>query len=404
MTRAVLLRAAAAGMPAVGEVVQAVVGCGRPETGHPVGSRARQASSGRRRLHGLTHGTGGRLRSRRPLASRVIAAGLLAVPPLLTLATPSAAEAPVAVGWWNLAHQLVEPPAPPGVDEGELLLQGGGASPTAYAALRFALPSGAVAGVLTLPVDPDGGPARADAVTVCRAGAAWEPAENGAYADAPAPDCAVRLPAVVAPDGAALLVADVARLARGETLDLVLLPGPSDRVVLAAPTAAALAVSRSPEVPEPAPAVTEPPPPAADPSTSTPVAAPEPEAPAPGGPAPDQLAAGPAFPAAPPEPVTAPAAGLAVAPVLTEAVPAASALPPASVTASRPLVPAAFDDDRTRVLVVLEALLVLAFFGLLGWGPFARLHALTGEPAPVAATSRGIGRFTRERTGAAPRL
>jgi hypothetical protein len=61
------------------------------------------------------------------------------------------------------------------------------------------------------------------------------------------------------------------------------------------------------------------------------------------------------------------------------------------------------DDARTRGIVVLEALLVAVFFGLLGLGPLARLARLTGQTAAVTG-ERGVGRFRSVREGRAPRL
>ncbi|MGB8651886.1 MAG: hypothetical protein WCD35_14630, partial [Mycobacteriales bacterium] len=61
------------------------------------------------------------------------------------------------------------------------------------------------------------------------------------------------------------------------------------------------------------------------------------------------------------------------------------------------------DDRRTRLLVGLEAVLLVGWFGLLGQGPLARLARLTGQ-RPVARTERGVGRFAAVRVGPAPRL
>jgi hypothetical protein len=61
------------------------------------------------------------------------------------------------------------------------------------------------------------------------------------------------------------------------------------------------------------------------------------------------------------------------------------------------------DDDRTRLFVLLELLLLVVFFGLLGQGPLAPLGRRAGAAAPVA-TERGVGRFRQHREGRPPRL
>jgi hypothetical protein len=82
--------------------------------------------------------------------------------------------------------------------------------------------------------------------------------------------------------------------------------------------------------------------------------------------------------------------------------PAASSAPPGTAASfDRERVAA---DQRTRYLVGVEALLVLATFGLLGWGPLSRLSGLTGFTAVGASTTRGVGRFVRERSGEVVRL
>ena len=57
-------------------------------------------------------------------------------------------------------------------------------------------------------------------------------------------------------------------------------------------------------------------------------------------------------------------------------------------------------------MVLIEALLVGIFFGLLGYGPFAQLSRFTGltTTARGASAVRGIGRFSSVRTGSAPQL
>jgi hypothetical protein len=97
-----------------------------------------------------------------------------------------------------------------------------------------------------------------------------------------------------------------------------------------------------------------------------------------------------------PLPVVQPAPTTAAAPV-----PPLVAAPAVSAQVGTKRVLA--DDRRTRLVVLLEALLLLGFFGLLGQGPLAAVGRLLGTGDPVAV-ERGVGRFRRERVGAAPRL
>jgi len=61
------------------------------------------------------------------------------------------------------------------------------------------------------------------------------------------------------------------------------------------------------------------------------------------------------------------------------------------------------DDDRTRLVVMAELLLLLVTFGLLGLGPLAGAARLVG-PVAVDTGERGVGRFRGVRDGRAPRL
>jgi len=293
------------------------------------------------------------------------------------------AQAPDAVGWWNAAHRStvpVAPPAPPDVAAGDLLLQGGDVqrelpdtqpAPTAYAALRYAVPEGATVTALTLQV-ADG--AQASDIRAYATTATWQPVENGAIDDAPAPDLSRY--AVATLTGTTLTFSDIGKLATDDgVLSVVLMPGVGDRVVVHSPTATALTVS---EPPTRADTAYVPPPPPAGPVlpalTPAPAVAIEP----------------PSAALVPPAPQTAPSVALPS--------PQPAAAPVAA--AVRRVVA---DDARTRGIVVLEALLVAVFFGLLGLGPLARLARLTGQTAAVTG-ERGVGRFRAVRVGRAPRL
>ena len=303
--------------------------------------------------------------------------------PLVLLPSPARAAAPDAVGWWSAAHRAavpVTPPPPPDVAAGDLLLQGGdlqrelpdtAPAPTAYAALRYAVPEGGVVTGLALQVAAG---AQATDVRAYPAASAWQPVENGAIDDAPSPDLARYAVATLSADGTTLAFPDIGKLMTDDgLLDVVLVPGVGDRVVVHRPTAAALSVALATGPPVTAPPVE----PAPGPVEVVPVTAPAPGLP----------------------PVTGPLPQV----VVPTPTPAAQPQLPAPVAAGSPLVRVAADDARARWVVALEALLVAAFFGLLGQGPLARLGLRTG-PAEAAGTERGVGRFRAVREGTAPRL
>jgi hypothetical protein len=336
---------------------------------------------------------------------RRIAAGLAVlslVPALLLLTAGGAAgQAPGSTGWWSVAsRQGQQAPPPPDMSSGDLLVQGGdlgGAapdlgvptSPSAVAALRFDVPDGADVGALTLEV---GKGARADdlrAYPVKKDD--WKPSDGGPIADAPVPDTKRYSQGVLNADGTEVAFRDIARLVTEQgRLSFVLYPGATDRVVLKKPAAGALAVTTasggaytggtsgggSSPVSGAGPGPTG--------ATGLPplsAGAVDGSVPAPGVPP-------PAVAGAPQESGSAPQ------------VAAPSATSPATDLAARTR-----DDQRTRYLVALEALLVLATFGLLGWGPLSRLRGLTGlGPVEEAASGRGVGRFVSERSGRVVRL
>jgi hypothetical protein len=311
---------------------------------------------------------------------------LPAVLPALALALlpgPAHAQGADAQGWWSTLHRAAAPapPAPPDVGASDLLLQGGdveravpgtGSSPapSALAALRFHLAPGGQVGSLVLQVAAH---ARAADVRAYPTTAPWVPAQDGAIEDAPAADPSRYSPGSLSADGLTLVFPDIGRLVTDDgLLSVVLLPGPTDRVVVHAPLPTALTVvrpTRAPAQPSPAP--------------------------------PRQPAAVPA--AVPVEAVSLPpvAPAPAVVPAQPQPAPAvAAATTSTTTTGGHRVVP---DPSRDRLVVGLEALLVLAFFGLLGQGPFAALARLTGQPVEER-TARGVGRFVKPRTGAPPRL
>lgn len=301
-------------------------------------------------------------------------------------AAPAAADAPRAAGWWNLAHQRIAPPAPPDVGPTDLLVQGGPQQPSGLAALRFVVPDGAGVGPLVLPLAKGAAPARADAVLACPTTKAWESAANGPWPAAPTWACERSAAAALSDDGTSLVVPDIVRLlAEDGTLSFAIVAGPSDRVVLAAPSATALLVTPRAAPP---PVASAAPPPALPPALPPLLAA-----------APPAFGTG-VVPFAPQARAPLPPPQVVPAPPPVAAVRTGAAAGPALTAAAR----LTDDDAMTRWVLAAEALLVLAFFGLLGAGPFGRLAALTGEPVPSPDRPRGVGRFASPRSGRAPSL
>jgi hypothetical protein len=311
----------------------------------------------------------------------VVVAALLGA--VLLPAGPAHADAAQAQGWWWVLHRaaLPAPPAPPDVGETDLLLQGGDLqrlvepatppAPTALGALRFVVPAGDEVGTLVLKVAAG---ARADDVRAYPAAGTWAPAQAGAIEDAATPDLARFAPGYLAPDGTTLSFPEAGSLTGDDgVLSLVLVAGPTDRVVVHRPDATALTLTPAAPstTPEPVP-----------PSQPVPEPAPGPVT------APQPVALPPVVPPAAAGPVVPP-------PAVVPAAPAANA----PVALRREVA----DDSRTRVLVLLEVLLLLVFFGLLGQGPLAVLGRRLGSTAP-APTERGVGRFRRPREGRPPRL
>ncbi len=348
---------------------------------------------------------------RRPVAAvlavLMVGTGLL----IVAGAGTALAQAPQATGWWSFASQQGQSaPPPPDMSEGDLLVQGGDlggsapdlglpTSPTALAALRFVLVDGAEVGALTLEV---GSSARA---TDLRAYLVkkddWQPSDGGPLAEAPEADPARYSAGVLNSDGTALVFRDISRLvpADGRPLSVLLVPAGSDRVVIKKPSATALAVSEPASgsaVPDPA---TFGPPPSSGGGAT------------PGGgdagfsgfaPEPGSTGAFSGDPGAPPGPDPQ-TAGSGTSGQVTPPVVAPAGVPVAS--AAETALAQLRADTRTRYLVGLEALLVLLTFGLLGWGPFRRLAAMTGQPPELEEDrARGVGRFAQARAGTVVRL
>lgn len=310
----------------------------------------------------------------RRLATAVLAACLLALVPVV-----AHAQGADAVGWWSAFSGL---PAAPDVGATDLLLQGGdplrllpntgvvdqSPAPSAFAALRFHVLPGSAVGALQLSVAMGG---QAMDVRAYATLSAWKAVQNGALAGAPEPDLARYSQGRLVGDD--LVFPDIGRLVTdaGE-LSVVLYPGPADRVVVHAPSPAALSVTALSAPPEP------------DPVREAPEALP------------------PVLPRVDP-PVLQPVATAPLAAVpLPQAAPGPVALAPATPVAGRHtgVTRLVSDDSRSRFVVLAEALLVLVFFGLLGQGPMALLAREQTE----VEVARGVGRFHAVRAGRAPRL
>ena len=318
---------------------------------------------------------------RHPLVSRFGAASVVTVAITVALTgamTGASAEAPptlgpVVVGWWSAAslNPVVPPVIPPDVGPGDLYIAGanalpGGleaAGPMAIAAMQFRLPEDAIAEELQLQLTGVQPPAVT--LTACRALRAFLPAYAGAWAEAPTYDCADAGTARLAAGGT-LFLDGVERLRRGRDLALVLIPGPLDRVVLAAPDARTLTVT-APAEPEASPR----------PSAT-------PFAPAPAG---ALNGGGLAAVGAPP---------LVGGPLPTEVQPAVPSSAPA------PVVPAAAPVAAAVTLPARPwpALLATLLLALLAFVPMVR----SGGTAAAAQGERGVGRFRSERAGNVPHL
>jgi hypothetical protein len=333
------------------------------------------------------------------------ASAALALPVALLLGSAASAQPPDAAGWWSFASQPgQDAPPPPDVEEGDLLVQGGDlggsapdlglpTSPSAVAALRFSVPQGATVGPLTLDLGSGGRATDIRAYPVKKDD--WKPSNGGPLSEAPQANGSRYSVGVPNDDGTQLVFRDIGRLVPEEgRLSFVLMPGATDRVVVKKPGAAALQVSEAggsgsgPSAPVTGPAYV---PPGSTGSTGSGEST---------GLPPISSGSSDAVPQLPD----------AVPPAVAGAAPSQAAAPavaPAAATA------AGDDEDdkriaadqRTRYLVAMEALLVLATFGLLGWGPLSRLGAALGTGAPTEpSTRRGVGRFVSERSGEVVRL
>lgn len=345
-------------------------------------------------------------------AARALAAvGLVAGGWLMT--APAGAEPAASVddiGWWSRVNQ--EPTvggvlAGPDTTPGQLLVEGTPEGATAIAALRATLPEGTGNPVLTLRAASAVG-AEAAVLLACQSGSGWTGVHAGAWDAKPSPDCTQSVQGLPSEDGSTWSFA-LAPLQFGDQLDVVLTPGvvaDSDgavssafRVVFERPDVASIEVSAS-----------------AAPSGPGPGSIPLPAPPAP---APPTLAGSPTGASSTP-PAGATGGQVALPPVraaLPAAEQGATATAPIAQAGQPPLavptLPATGGSDGRLLGVVV----VLAAGALLYWSsqqplPQRQLLSRFASAAPHQAevvvpaseTVGGLGRFRRERTGAARRL
>lgn len=236
------------------------------------------------------------------------------------------AAAPDDQGWWTAANGGVAPaPASPDVPSDGLLVQGGPAgSPVAYAALRYALPSGTAARSLTLSVAPNSASTPLATLEVCPLRQPeFQPAQGGAMNAAPAYTCATKVTAAPGSNGTDYRF-DLAGLNASGTVAIAIVPtAPTDRVVFSKPTGESLSTSQPAASPQATDGAVAAPPPSADAAPPAPVAG------SPGAPADAPLTTeSTSVPAAPSStPVTPDAGTLSVPPTSAPAAGGRSAAP-----------------------------------------------------------------------------
>lgn len=350
----------------------------------------------------------GATRLLRPVVRAVAAVGLVAGG-WLSVAPVGAAPASSVddLGWWSRVNQEPTLGAAlvfPDVTPGQLLVEASPEGATAIAAVRATLPEGTGNPVLTLQTASAVG-AESAVLLACQSGSGWTGAHAGAWDAKPSPDCTQSIQGIPSEDGTAFSFA-LAALQFGDQLDIVLTPGTvgdsgatsAFRVVFERPGAADIEVS---EAAAPAPAV---------PTVSMPAS--QPPAPSSFGGAPSA----PSFsaPAGPSSGTVMPAPPVRAA--LPEVEQGATATAPV-VQAARPLAPPTLaatggnDGRLLGVIVVLGALALLYWSSqqqvpdrlvLSRFAASAPASTVAAEPQPK--TLGGLGRFRRERTGAARRL
>ncbi|MDQ1695114.1 MAG: hypothetical protein QOJ03_467 [Frankiaceae bacterium] len=338
---------------------------------------------------------------------------------LLAVVTPAAAQAPAVTAWWsalNAGDPAPAPPAPPDVPAGDLLVQGSNAVPVALplgsapagtqaiAGLSFDVAPTDVVGALTLKLD--GSPPPTVSVVACRALSAFTEGGNQPWSGVPGFDDAACVPGVLKEDS--VVFASVSKLVTTGALRILLVPGPVDRIVVKKPGDASLEVRSSRGFGAGAPPL----------GSGTSVGR---------NPSSGSSGGGPVAPAGDAG-VVGPSSGGTLPPSSTTSgttdTPPVVATPPATGSGAAAALARTSDSGMsvgTRRLIagIVIALEVLGFMALAG-SPAPVGPAVAGAGALVAGgrlrppdrlvggprgtQSGGVGRFRRERQGAAPRL
>ena len=170
---------------------------------------------------------------RRLLLTTVVATLAVGIVP-----TAARADAPRDQGWWTVTNPV---PAPPDVPARGLLVQGGGSTPAAIAAVLYELSPGSTASTLTLSVAPNSLTTPAATLQLCPLlQPINHPEQGGPMSDAPPYNCAKKVTAAPGSDGKSYQFG-VSALVTDNLVAVAILPtGPVDRVVLAAPDAKSL--------------------------------------------------------------------------------------------------------------------------------------------------------------------
>jgi hypothetical protein len=166
-------------------------------------------------------------------------AALLALATMPLTSFPALAAAPRDQGWWTATNPgglPAQPPAPPDVAAGDLLIQGGPSAPTAFAALIYELDPGVTASTLTLSVAPNSLTTPSGGIQLCQLiTPIAHPDQGGPLSDAPAYNCSKNVIATPDSSGKAYKF-DVSGMMTDRLVAVALLPSlPVDRIVLSPP-------------------------------------------------------------------------------------------------------------------------------------------------------------------------
>ena len=337
-----------------------------------------------------------------------LGAGLIASAAVVGLLPSGAGAATLAqAGWWWRVNDGALPatvPAPPNVPEGGLYVAGAPDGATAIAALHFDLAEGETAPVLTLKVAANGDQGGDQALlAACLTGSAWQPADGGTWTSKPFPACTEgSVNGVRAEDGTTWTFA-LAPLASDGIVDVTLVPGvdPSRpegangstfQLAFDPPTAASLATTSG--------------------SSGDDFSVPDF-----GGPALDAGGGAGSFdvPAFGDSGLSLPPAGAAAGftPALPQADQGLTATAPVAQKRNGPLATAPIstveDHKGLAALVLVLCGAALLWSAQLSTPEPRRLGTFGAGAPPPGGTSgpsapAGLGRFTRARTGPAPRL